>query len=208
MFEPLKNLFTIVIIGRWNVSIFSPEWVGKNIFKKREIILDVGIEPGLSRRLSDEKIVIIPLSQRLMITLSIIDDEALKGMENAVCEILTLLTHTPVSAVGINFGYKIKPLPENYTSDFPVLLSEKLASEDLVVKSHEVKWIVDYEREQNRSLNISNQIDGNEAIVKFNFHRDIKNTEEAILGIKDKVLSYRDKTISILDKVFGVESED
>lgn len=208
MFEPLKDDLTIVVIGNWNVSIFSPKWVGESIFDRSEITLDVGIDPGLPRKLTVENVVVIPMSSRLMVTLSNIDDTTLKGMENAVCKILTLLIHTPVSAVGINFGYKVKPLPDNYNSIFPVLLANKLASEDLIVKSREIKWTVDYEKQKNRRLNISNQIDEDEAIVKFNFHSDIKNAEEAIKSIQDKVVIYRDKTLSILDKVFGEKSED
>lgn len=204
MFEALRDNFTIVVVGNWNVSIFSPEWVGKNIFDRKSITLEVGIEPELPRRLTVDDVVVIPQSSRLMVTLSKIDDITLKRMEDAVCKILQLLSHTPVSAVGVNFGYRVRPVTENFCANIPVLLAEKLASEGLAIESYETKWTVGYERERKAVLNLSVEMAKDEAALKFNFHSNTKNTGEAIESIKDKVILYRDKALRVLDKVFGV----
>lgn len=206
MFEALKDNFTIVVLGRWNVSIFSPAWVGKNVFGQKTITLEVGIEPELPRRLTSDDVVVIPTSSRLMVTPNIINDTTLKRMEDVVCKILELLSHTPVSGVGVNFGFIVKPLTDSF-SNIPTLLAEKLASEGLTIESNEVKWTIGYERERKSILNLSVQIDKDEALIKFNFHSDTENTGKAIESIKDKVIVYRDKALSVLDKVFGVTSE-
>lgn len=207
MFEALRENFTIVVVGRWNVSIFSPGWVGKNIFDKKAITLEVGIEPELPRRLAVDDVVVIPQSSRLMVASNIINDTTLKRMEDAVCKMLELLSHTPVSAVGVNFGYRVKPLTDSF-SNIPAPLAEKLASAGLAIESHEIKWTVGYERERRTILNLLVQIDKDEAIIKFNFHSDAENTGKAIESIKDKVIVYRDKALSVLDSVFGVRAED
>jgi hypothetical protein len=204
--EALRENFTIVVVGNWNVSIFNPGWVGKNIFDSKTVTLEVGIGPELPRRLIVDDVIVIPQSSRLMVTPNKIDNTTLKRMEDAVCKILELLSHTPVSAVGVNFGFRIKPLAGSF-SNIPALLAEELASEGLSIESHEIKWTVGHESTRKTILNLSVQIGTDEALIKFNFHSDTENTAKAIESIKDKVIGYRDKALSVLVNVFRVELE-
>lgn len=206
MFEVLKDNFTIVVLGRWNVSIFSPAWVGKNIFGQKTITLEVGIEPESPRRLIADDVVVIPANSRLIVAPNIIDDRNLKRAEDVVCKILEVLSHTPVSGVGVNFGFRVKQLTDRF-SDIQALLAEKLAREGLEIEAEEVKWTVGYDRERKSILNLSVQMDKDGALMKFNFHSDTENTVKAIESIKEKVIEYRDKALSVLGNVFGVTSE-
>lgn len=206
MLESLRDNFTIVVVGNWNVSIFSPGWVGKNIFDEKTVTLEVGIGAELRRRLTVNDVIVIPQSSRLMVTPNVIDDKTLERMEDAVCKILGLLSHTPVSAVGVNFGFRVKPLTDSL-SKIPAVLTEELASEGLAIESRETKWTVGYGSTREKILNLSAQIGKDEALIKFNFHSDTENTGKAIESIKGEVIGYRDKALSILGKVFGVELE-
>lgn len=206
MFEALRENFTIVVLGSWNVSIFSPGWIGKSIFDEKTVTLEVGIGAELPRRLTVDDVIVIPQSSRLMVTPNILDNKTLIRMEGAVCKILELLSHTPVSAVGVNFGFRVKPLTDSF-SNIPALLAEELASEGLSIESREIKWTVGYESTRKTILNLSVQIGTDEALIKFNFHSDTENTGKAIESIKDKVIGYRDKAFSVLVNVFRVELE-
>ena len=89
-----------------------------------------------------------------------------------------------------------------------MIFAEKLASEDLVIESHEIKWSVGYERERKGLLNLSVQIGKDEALIKFNFHSNIENTRIAIESLREKVIVYRNRALSVLNNVFGVSSEE
>lgn len=207
MLEALRDNFTIVVVGNWNVSIFSPEWVGRNIFENKAITLEFEIGSGLQRRLSVDDVIIIPSSSSLMVTSNKVDDITLKRMENVACKILELLNHTPVRAVGVNFGYRLEPLAGSSCSEIPVIMAEKLASEDLVIGLYEIKWSVGYGRERKTLLNLSVKIGKDDALIKFNFHSDIENTGKGIESIRDQVIVYKNKALSVLDKLFGVSPE-
>ena len=45
--KPVFNTWTVVVVGRWNVSIFNPDWLGKNLFDNKELLVDFPMEPGL-----------------------------------------------------------------------------------------------------------------------------------------------------------------
>lgn len=208
MLEPLRDQFTIVVVGSWNVAIFSPAWVAENVFRTREVVLEIGAEPGMPRRLTAEDVRVIPGTSRLMVAPVTISDVALKRMAEAVCRILELLNHTPVRGVGVNYGYRVAPLPSGLSSDVPMLLADKLAREDLVVESHESGWSVRYGEGSQTVLNLSVQVLRDEAVLKFNFHSDVRSAAEAIERIKGKVVMHRDKTLSVLDNVFGLRPEE
>lgn len=205
MVEAIRENWTIVITGRWNVAIFNPAWLGKNVFQSDEIMLEVGIEPGLPRRLTGDNVVVIPTNSRLMLAPSDLEEGTLLRMEQVAYKILSLLQHTPVNALGINYGYKISPLTQELRDKLPVLLSTELGREGLVMRSREYKWTVQYE---NRTLNINCKSDGDEANILFNFHLDVTDTEVAAENINGKIIPYRDKTRSILEQVFDITLED
>lgn len=207
MLEAVKGRFTIVVVGSWNVAIFSPAWIGKNILNTNTVTLEVGVEPGLPRRLTAEDVTVIPRGSRIMVTPANTSNATLERMEDAVCRIMELLNHTPVSGVGVNFGYEVKPLPSHLSSDIPVLLAQKLASEGLVVQSREIKWTVGYDKERKTVLNLSVDIQRDLAIIGFNFHSDVRTIEEAIECVRGKVIAHRDRTAGVLENVLGLRSE-
>ena len=205
MIKELKENWTIVINGSWNISIFNPAWLSGNIFKSKEVTLEIGLEPGLTRRLIGDNVVIIPRPSRLMFTPNDLEDSTLKRMEEIACTVLEVLKHTPVSAVGINFGYSIKPVQTNLDNKLPKLFSAEFAKEELIIESREYKWTCQYEKQ---TLNVSYQADGKEAKILFNFHSDLPDASSAAKHISGKVISFRDKTRAVLDNVFDVTLED
>ena len=191
MLEVMREHWTIVILGRWNVAIFNPDWLRRNIFQSTDITLEIGIQPELPRRITGDNVVIIPANSRLMLVPNDLEEPTLLRTEQAACKILELLKHTPVNAVGINYGYRVKPLLPELRDKLPVIFATEFAKENLTIRSREYKWTCQYEQQ---TLNISCQSDGEEAVVLFNFHLDVTDTEAAAGYINGKVMPNRDKT--------------
>lgn len=205
MIEPLKENWTIVILGTWNTAIFNPGWLTAHVFQAKETSIDIGIQPGLPRRITGDNVVLIPTNARLMLAPKDLEDATLVRMEEMACEILRLLPHTPVNSVGINFGYKVSPMSEELRNMIPDILSTQLASEGLVIRSREYKWACQYEKP---TLNISFKADDEEAIISYNFHLDVKDSNEAAEYIGGKVICFREKTKEVLQNVFDITMED
>lgn len=205
MVDALREHWTIAILGRWNVAIFSPAWLSKNVLQSKDVTLEVGIEPGLPRRVTGDNVVLIPTNSRLILAPNDLGDGTLCRMEQVACKVLELLTHTPISAVGINYGYRISPLTEELRAKLPVILSTEFAKENLSIRSREYKWTFQYDQE---TLNVTYQSDGEEATILFNFHKDVTDTQIAAAYIAGKVIPHRDKTRSVLEQVFDLAMED
>jgi len=205
MIEALKDNWTIVILGSWNTAIFNPRWLTTHVFQAKEASLEISIQPGLPRRIIGDNVALIPTNSRLMLAPNDLEDATLVRMEEIACEILGLLPHTPVNSAGINFGYKVSPMSEELRNIIPVILSTQLASEGLVIRSREYKWVCQYEQQ---TLNIRFKADGEGAIILYNFHLDVKDSNEAAEYIGGKVIRFREKTKEVLQNVFDITLED
>jgi hypothetical protein len=113
---------------------------------------------------------------------------------------LRLLNQTPITAVGINFGYKIILFPDELQTKLPILLGQELASEQIAIKYREFRWSSQYEE---GLINFSAKIKGEEAEILFNFHLENADTNSAIKYIEKRFINRRDKTKGILTNVFN-----
>ena len=205
MTEALKDKWTIVVLGTWNTSIFSVAWLGKNVFGARELLLEVGTEPGVPRRVTADDVVVIPSDSRLIVVPKNLEETTLVKAERVACKILELLKHTPINAVGVNFGYRVNPLPQQLRERLPSLLGAELAVENLVIKARDYVWTV---QSDPGVLNIRASIEGDEAVISFNFNLSTHETEAAAKYVDGNVIKFRDKTKAILDGVFKVFAEE
>ena len=204
MIELIKDKWTIVIVGGWNPAIFNTPWLKKNLFNDPEIIIEVGLEPGLPRRITGDKVLIIPTDSRIIFAPVDLNDENILRVEQVAIKTLELLNQTPINAVGVNFGYKVRPLTEYLQDKLPIILGEKLADEKLIVTKREYKWSSPFE---DGILNTDVKITGEEAEISFNFNMGSSEIDAAIKYLKDKVISNRDKTRFVLANVFNLNIE-
>jgi hypothetical protein len=207
MARPIKEEWTIVILGAWNVSIFNPDWLAANIFS-RELTIEFGLDPlnpAMPRRFTADDVTIISTSSKLIIAPSNLEEATLLKAEQMACKILELLNHTPVTAIGINFGYQVKPLLDEFNGQYPTIRSDKFTEQSLIVQSRLFKWTIS---DRGQIINLSCNINDEEARLKFNFHNTVTNTVMAKSNIAGKFIVYRDKAKGILKQVFEVEVED
>ncbi len=152
MLEAVRDHWTIVILGKWNTAIFSPEWLAQNVFQTQEIGLEFGMVPGMPRRITANKVTLIPTQSSLILAPADLDDSTLLRMEQIACTILDLLTHTPVTNVGINFGYRIAPALPELLRQFPSAHGELFASQQLIIQSREFMWILKHKGPTTQTL--------------------------------------------------------
>ncbi|MEW6411407.1 MAG: hypothetical protein AB1483_02915 [Candidatus Zixiibacteriota bacterium] len=204
MVEANLDNFTIVILGKWNVAIFNPRWLSEHVFDKPEINVEFPVQPSAPFRITGDGVRIIPHSDRLILGATSDSDSNLEQMEGVACKLLSVLPHTPVSKIGINFGYESDREPERLLGLLSTLESNQLAGSGLKITGRVFGWSFECE---DRILNLKCELNDHVAI-DFNFHSDIKDSQEAKARIEGKVIQLKNKSRTFIREVFELELEE
>jgi hypothetical protein len=204
MLQEVREHWTIVILGRWNVGIFTPEWLTKNVFESSQVTLEFGMDPVLPRRITEGGTTLIPSDSSLVLAPSELSEACLTRMEKIGCKILETLKHTPVSAVGMNFAYRVTPAPAQLLEQFPGTHANEFADQQLVLRARDFGWVMEYE---GHALNLTCHIEKQDLFIKFNFHAVVQDAVAAKGYIADKIIKHRDKTRAVLKNVFNIALE-
>ncbi len=200
--QPIFDQWTVVLVGSWNVRIFSPLWVGQHLFDSKEVEMEVGIGAGVHpMRYRKGDALIIPRDDRIIFGTRSDRDEALSLLESLSSKTLDLLPHTPISAVGINFGFVEEGPESDLLELFNVPDSTRLAS-----------WATDIRRKE-----LTRQLETKEGIMNLkqvlhdgkvefhlNFHEDADSPIKAKESLEGKVLRRRDFAIEFVKEVYNL----
>ena len=203
--QPIFDQWTVVLVGSWNVRIFSPLWVGQHLFDSKEVEMEVGIGAGAHpMRYRKSAALIIPRDDRIIFGTTSYRDEALSLLESLSSTTLDLLPHTPISAVGINFGFVEEDPEPDLLKLFDVPDSARLAS-----------WATDIHRKE-----LTRQLETKEGIMNLkqvlhdgkvefhlNFHEDVDSPSKAKESLEGKILRRRDFAIEFLKEVYDLTLE-
>jgi hypothetical protein len=208
--KPKPEKWSVVVAGAWNIRLFTPGWVGKNILH--------GIDPGqmtiempvgpivVGLRYSSTTLVVLPQDERIVIGVREPSVEQLALAELAAVQVLTLLPHTPVSAIGINVGYAaVEPSEELKTlftlSDLTALASQRVTAGPITIKRQ-----LDLEGDMRLNLSLS-LVDG-VAHADLNFHQDVADADVARRELKGKVRTCLEFGRELLSAVYGMDPVD
>lgn len=201
----IQDSWNIVLAGNWNVAIFSPHWLSKNLFHSDSITLEFPLVPGLPPRFTAEGVIIFPSSDRVIFAPRTLTDELLTKTEKMACELLNLLQHTPITAVGVNFGFIEKePTQEllvHFVDKDAALLAD--AGFEIIERTFARKLIY-----QGQQINLSTKIELNEIKVDLNFHTDVQSAEQAQNSLKAVILKHRVTAFQLLQNVYNLTLED
>ncbi len=106
---PIKDSFNIVLLGAWNPSIFSQDWVLKNLAQNETSNIAMAFpldDPTAPRKIDFDGVSLFPGRKQLHIVAGTLDPEGLKKCSEIIVKILNLLSHTPVGHCGINFSFE------------------------------------------------------------------------------------------------------
>ncbi|MBK7403092.1 MAG: hypothetical protein IPJ41_00315 [Phycisphaerales bacterium] len=106
---PQPEQFTTVLVGSWNPAIFTPQWIDQQLFDGAgDIAAELGFTPRATvTRFLAHGLVLIPGNSRVAIGVHT-ETERWPEAKAIGAKILKLLSHTPVTAVGINFGFTVE----------------------------------------------------------------------------------------------------
>ena len=192
----IDNNNTVVVLGSWNVSIFTPDWVKKYIFNDIDVKAEILLDSVFSIHLTADDFQIFVSPNRLAITNQNKDDDSFKEIQDIVMKLADYLPHTPVSAFGINFRVQV---------DEKTKIFEKAKLpfyKELVKKGtvdYEIKYTVNRGKSGQMTLNVSEK----ESICEFdvNFHFNIKklaDLKQTLLNDSESILDYKAKTEDVV----------
>lgn len=205
---PKIDNWTVVIPGSWNVRIFSPEWMVKNLFENNEQIqIELNFESGIIKiRFSTDNLVLIPANDRFIIGAKNISDETLQKAEKVAQKLLDTLSHTPILGFGVNFGFIEQNPSAELISLFQLNDLLKISNLGAIVKSAEMtrKLIINEE-----IINIRHTLDEESNFgIHLNFHYDFKSTELAHDKLLNLIVPCRGIAYNLLREIYNLTLED
>jgi hypothetical protein len=201
--EVIENM-TIIVAGRWNVAIFAPAWLGEHVFHgfgKNEVVIEFEVQPLAPPRITCAGVLLMPSPMRILAAPTSTEQEVVERTELAVCRLLTVLQHTPVTAVGINFGFKTDPGDIDLTKHFADTDNACLSSLDLSIQGTGHSWKL---KTNDRILNLDCKVNSGRVEFAFNYHAEVTSAALAQELISGKVNHLRNESLKILKDVYEV----
>lgn len=201
MTEVNENVATLVVVGTWNVSIFTPEWVKENVLigKDFQILFPVNIMNSL-KFVVPNKYSLAVNGNRLEFQLNDNCDVCSKELLEPVRNVLRSLIHTPVSSFGINYVFKTNEQPGllstlPHTNEIKDALNSEVESTE-VTRSIKLQDV--------NILNFKIYQKGQETNFDFNFSYVVNKIQTMldILGDDNIIISKRNVAKELLEKVY------
>lgn len=185
--------------------IFTPQWL-----QEREIIprgQAVGLEVPVSfagpPRLSFEGLTLRVDNRHLIAGTETATEEGLLRMQEVVASVLTVLPHTPVAAIGVNFQW-IEPEPEApLLRHFQTTDADSLAASDLIIQSTSLRRKID---DAGRTINLALTLqEDHRVLFDFNFNYQVPSATAARDAVDGRVVELRNRALAILRAVYKLE---
>jgi hypothetical protein len=205
---PNLDTWTIVLVGGWNPKIFRPEWVGKEVFDRKNIALEVPLSPGssvLRYNSPEDSLVLIPSDDRLVIGIRKAEEPVLNKAAAIAKKVLDLLPYTPIGAIGVNFGFVEPSPPHSLISLFSLSDLDNLSSIACEVKQTKISRSVLF---SDTPMNITLALVEGQVDIHLNFHHDLTTAARASEFLDGKVVEYLRLGAKLLKEAYGCKMED
>ncbi len=204
---PKLDTWTIVVVGGWNPKIFRPDWVGKQLFDRKTIVVEVPLAPGMSVvrfNSQEDGVLLIPSDDRLVVGIRKADEDVVARAEGLARKALELLPHTPVGAVGVNFGFVETNPTAALTSLFTFSDLDGLSRAYGEVKKSSItrSLILD-----GTTLNVTHSLIEGQVEIHLNFHRESATSIDAVEALTGKAATFLRMGTKFLKDVYGCEME-
>ena len=192
---------TLVIAGAWNPAIFSLEWIATKILGKKENdtlkFTHVFDSAGDSIFYFDE-IGIHASVDRLGIYCN--DLEYTEKAEETCLKILDLLSHTPVTGVGVNRMFH----QENCDAE----IIDKMQTKENIntfrkVISQQLKTSIEFQ--PRITLNFERTLQAGNVTFNFNYHHAVIDAASASEQVRGAIERCCNDAFSFLKEVYGID---
>lgn len=161
----LDNVATLVVVGKWNVHVFSPDWVKKNLFEDEEMKISVVLPSG-PFQFRGNSFELTVSDSRLHLEILSEEDSARIDAVQALRTILRLLGQTPVSAFGINFIYDTDADLKDYFRSFG---QNGVVETPFTKIKREVKWSMYEEGDNSINIRLFEEKDKYRIDINYNY---------------------------------------
>lgn len=207
-----KPFNALVIVGGWNRHIFTLDWIKRYLLPEEKEELRVEPQSPLLQgfnaqfippRISSKEVRILLQGNRLLFSPVKNEDKNLDRIQELALQLTDYLPHTPVSGYGINFLFiedhinehvkaLIRPSDSGEIERVSTLLTGEEYTRHLVLNE--------------RTLNFTIGLKGEEVSFNFNFHFDIGDLVEFKAKISENpILELKQEAVEFLTEIYSLE---
>ncbi len=206
--EIKPNSFTVVIVGRWNPYILAPQWITQHLFNDvPPVQIEFSLNLDLPNRYKILNVLITPTPEKVILTSVDNSVESLTQMGEVAIKLCNTLAHTPLNAIGINFGYIEKENRQELLENFDFEKNDPFSENEWEIKSHLIQRSL---IKDNYKLNFSLSMDEND-----NFHFDfnynyVLPTREFIqeLLADGKIISFYENSLELMENFYELKLQN
>jgi hypothetical protein len=200
---PKENSWSIVVVGYWNRMIFTPKWVGKEIFKAPSVERLVSMAPVTPVIYRNDDITIAIGEEKLDVMLRKLNITCMKDAEQKVKDILTSLPHTPISAIGVNFGF----IEENREASLLKLFNYQDDPDIAASDNYEIlrRQLTRQLSREGKILNLTLSFDGSRVEFDANFNHPVDSAQKAREVIDNQTENMYNRLTTLLEKVYKLK---
>lgn len=195
---------TLVVTGAWNPAIFSTEWIARELFGKAvgqtiEVLQLVNVaRPDAAVAQYIDGIGIACNQQRLEIYVNEASEAAFAKAEGLATNVLTVLGHTPLDALGVNFAYRDETISETMQD---MLQTREGLEGDFKVLSRSATSQLDLG--DGCVLNWLRRVDPTGFFAELNFHHPGLNRDNFAARIGGSISKYKKQATQIMGRYYG-----
>lgn len=197
MLTEFTDGWSMVVVGAWNPAIFSPTWINDQLISEENRTADVSMRfsalGGDREFVFDRAGVRIAIEgRRVRVRPILVSEDNLNAVNEVVCKLLRCLSHTPVSAAGVNVSFDSSVRPECLEPDLNYSESRII---ELLVNNHPPSGQVrkysiphpDLTEASALNLELTEPADEEESCrIEFNFHFD-HNASSPLSSLADRL---------------------
>ncbi len=193
---------TIVIVGDWNIAIFTPDWISGRLTESQEIEVQIPIGSlGQPPRLGFDALFLRVLPDRLVLAPKDDRSGALAQLERVSTKVLEDLDHTPVRAVGVNFCFLEENPTEQLLGAFRLADQDYLSDQGAALETTTIKRkLIIQEKILNLTVERGNR---GSVTILMNFHKNVTSSLEAADFLRGATEGLRVLAATLIEHAYG-----
>lgn len=211
----LEENVNLVIAGAWNPAILMPNWIaekamhgaaGENFQVQVELpVMSLGLN-SQRPRFAFRGISVLSDPTALTFKLAYDDKAQIDLSISTAANILELLSHTPVSGVGFNFGFEFADPSPDLLATFAgtSFLPDAATDPDAALVKQDWSGVI---KDGIRLINVSASLEAGIVIFDINVHTEVRSAQAAVdaLRVENLFAEIKDEVISLINRFIPME---
>jgi len=176
--------WSVVVVGAWNLAILTPDGIRKRLLELPDgsaLDIELAVDRPGSFRVRHCGLIIEPTPLSLNIFCEQSTPEQMQSACNIAQKALSSLPETPLSAIGVNFKYRITEIPDETLLLIDCKIDEALSDAGAIIASRSIKRVLKHD-EGIINIDISWDHTGTGSIG-FNYHLNATLPQQMIAWI-------------------------